>query len=981
MNKTWLLFFVTLLFSEFAVAGRTINSATVDGASSTTVAAGDAISTAVTVKTTGNDASNNWNSTGWRIATTSGTYTCEDTSDVTNSGTTTTTFPITAPLTDGTYNLYLKAFESDDCTGGGAGDEKTFLNAVIVSSELLCSTETSNAAINEIQTTDNFIEIYLKNNADILNWTLYAGTSNVFNLGNGNCNINGTAALDNSSTGATTTSFPADTYITCDYSNDSKMVPAKGEVLLVDNSATPINGDNVVIDYIAYGNVSADWSVNSICGSLYPSHNANNKDIARIPDGSGDLVDNASNSTKGTSNASPSNAIDHYEIYHDGEGISCLSEDITIKACSNADCSSLATENITATLNLDSLAHDIDFTGGEITSSLTYSGGGTITVSLTDISASANITCYVNSEVSANCEMVFDDSSWIIDVPTITACKLETTATIRAVQSETCNALLTGTKPIKFWSTYTNPATNNNSATNTVSISGETITTSSPGTPVNLTFNSNGEATFTIQYKDAGKMQLDATYSGDGLDLAGNDVFVSKPILAVYRDIGDNAADCTSSPLSQCGKFKKAGETFDLNVKAACWTEDDDTNFRDNPHTPNFELDSIGLRPIVIAPSGGNAGNLSISSFDFNLLNEGEEHHVINDQTISEVGVFSFAIDDPTYYFEEELEIGTSPNMGRFYPDHFEVTNSENGAFGNNACTGFSYSGQTFSYAVNPQLQITAYNAATPDAVTQNYTGDFIKLTTADFDYTLPTTDANQLGIDNASLVRINRFADTTTIIDNADGSLEFAFGDDSYSYLHESNSQIAPFSNAVDLQFTSITDSDDVQTQALPSTLQPSGEPIRFGRLSIANAHGSELVPLAVAVQAEFFNGNNWQPNTLDQCTSFNMSPDFQLSNPETADGSLQAGTATMALDGDTTSATLTNNSPLANGVATMTFAAPGKDNQGYVDIQSQTSLNFGWLLGDYDNDGSYDDEATGRASFGVFKGSDNIIFRREIY
>ena len=984
MNKTWLLFFVTLLFSEFAVAGRTINSATVDGASSTTVAAGDAISTAVTVKTTGNDASNNWNSTGWRIATTSGTYTCEDTSDVTNSGTTTTTFPITAPLTDGTYNLYLKAFESDDCTGGGAGDEKTFLNAVIVSSELLCSTETSNAAINEIQTTDNFIEIYLKNNADILNWTLYAGTSNVFNLGNGNCNINGTAALDNSSTGATTTSFPADTYITCDYSNDSKMVPAKGEVLLVDNSATPINGDNVVIDYIAYGNVSADWSVNSICGSLYPSHNANNKDIARIPDGSGDLVDNASNSTKGTSNASPANAIDHYEIYHDGSGITCLSEDINIKACTNTDCSSVASEDITATLNLGPLGQAVTISNGDITPNVNYTTAGTIAISLSNLSTSAPVDCYINNALNASCEMTLADSGFIIDIPTLTACKPDATATIKAVQtdtpSNTCGAAFTGSQTVNFWSTYLNPAT----GSNTIDISSTTIVTSSPGTPVDLDFDINGEATFTVQYDDVGRLLINASHTtGSGLVLTGSDHFVSKPfVLTVYTD--ESNFECISGDAS-CNLFKKAGENFDLKVKAACWEDDADTDFTDNPATPNFEMNSIAVLSSVVAPAGGSNGSLDVTSFNFSTSDNGV--HTI-EQAISEVGVFNFMI-SPSNYFGESLTTQNSPNIGRFYPDHLEAT-IEQGEFDNTRCNdAFTFAGQPFYYTTTPQIIVTAYNAADTKAITTNYTGDFAQSVFLNFTEPSPTTDANAVRADG-NFVQFTRTIAGHTETDHGDGSHTYLFGNDTYVYDKTGANKTDKFINEIHFDFPVLTDNDGTQTfivdenDALSAdliSLKPSGEPIRFGRLSIANVHGSELMPLEVPIQSEYYNGNNWQINTLDECTSLNMSPDFQLSNPETANGSLQAGTATMTLDGGTTSATLTNNSPLANGVATMTFAAPGEDNQGYVDIQSQTSLNFGWLLGDYDNDGSYDDEATGRASFGVFKGSDNIIFRREIY
>lgn len=979
MGKTWLLFFAFLFFSEVSFAARTINSVTVDGASTTTVSVGATISASVNVTTT-NPGGNNWKATGWRIDTNPGVLSCIDHADITTATTTDISFDITAPSTNGLYNLYLRAYPKDNCTGSPSSQSE-LPNAVTAVSELNCSAEASNAVINEIQTTDNFIELYLLNSTDIINWALYVDDVNIARLGTGNCEINGTSDKDNTGSGATNSAFPAGTFITCDFNVN----PSKAEILLVDTSSAFSSGDNVVIDYIGYGNLtpSSIWDINASCGSLYPGHNANNKDIARIPDGTGALVDNASNSTKGKSNASPSNAIDHYEIYHDGSGITCLSEDINIKACTNADCSSVASEDITATLNLGALGQAVTISNGNITPNVNYTTAGTIAISLSNLSTSAPVDCYVNNVASASCEMILADSAFIIDVPTLTACKPNATATIQAVQTDThtntCGAAFTGEKTVEFWSTYISP----NTGTTDLLINTTAISDSSPGTGVLLNFDNAGLATFTVQYNDAGQVQLDAEITdgsifygtGTGLVLKGDDTFVSKPfILTVYTD--ETNYECTSGDAT-CSLFKKAGENFDLKVNAACWESDSDTDYRDNPVTPNFEMSSIAVISNVVAPSGGSSGNLDVSSFNFATTDNGT--HTM-DQAISEVGVFTFAI-SPSNYFGEALTTQNSPYIGRFYPDHFEVTNSENGAFGNNACTGFSYSGQSFTYAVNPQLQITAYNAATPDAVTQNYTGGFVKLTTADFIYTLPTTDASQPGADNANLVRINRFADMTTIIDNANGSLEFAFGDDSYTYLHESNSQIAPFSNAVDLQFTDITDSDNVQTQALPATLQPSGEPIRFGRLTIANAHGSELVPLDVAVQVEFFNGNNWQPNTLDQCTSINMSPDFQLSNPETANGSLQAGTATMTLDGGTTSAALTNSSPLANGVATMTFAAPGEDNQGYVDIQSQTSLNFGWLLGDYDNDGVYDDEATGRASFGLFKGSENIIFRREVY
>jgi MSHA biogenesis protein MshQ len=664
--------------------------------------------------------------------------------------------------------------------------------------------------------------------------------------------------------------------------------------------------------------------------------------------------------------------IDHYEIYHDGSGITCLGEDINIKACANADCSSLASNDITATLNLGPLGQSVTISNGDITPNITYTTAGTIAIGLDNISLSAPVDCYVNNIENASCEMTLADSGFIIDMPTLTACKPNATATIQAVQTDnntnTCGAALLGNQTVDFWSTYISP----NSGSTDLLINTTPIADSSAGTGVSLSFDSDGLATFTVQYDDAGQVQLNAEHTmGSGLVLEGDNTFVSTPVLlTVYTE--ETNFECVSGNAS-CNTFIKAGENFDLKVNAACWENDADTDFTDNPVTPNFELSSIAVLSSVVAPSGGSNGSLDITSFNFSTSDNGI--HTM-DQAISEVGVFNFSI-SPSNYFGESLTTQNSPNIGRFYPDHFTITNTVDGTF-EDACTGFSYSGQNFSYTDNPELTVTAYNAASTPEITQNYTGDFIKLVANNFIITAPTTDALQVGLDNINLVQLTWSKETASLSDHSDGSVSFVSGDDIYSYLHEGNSRINEFLPIADLEFTSITDSDGVETQALPSTLQPSGNAIHFGRLAIANTHGSELTSLPVTIQTEYFNAHNWQLNSADQCTVLTLNSDFQLSNTETNGGSLQAGAATMTIDAGTTSASLTN---LINGKATMTFSAPGENNQGYVDILSQMSLNHDWLLGDYDNNGSYDDEATGRASFGIFKGSDNIIFRREVY
>ena len=44
-------------------------------------------------------------------------------------------------------------------------------------------------------------------------------------------------------------------------------------------------------------------------------------------------------------------------------------------------------------------------------------------------------------------------------------------------------------------------------------------------------------------------------------------------------------------------------------------------------------------------------------------------------------------------------------------------------------------------------------------------------------------------------------------------------------------------------------------------------------------------------------------------------------------------------------------------------------------------SSASLPSLLGDWDGDLSYDDNPSGRATFGIYKGRDAIIYERELY
>jgi PKD repeat protein len=102
-----------------------------DGGTSVTVGPGESITIQINVTTSGS--SNDWESTSWRISTTSpGTMTCVNTPNHTSSGTYTETFSITAPSTAGTYNAYFRAHDGNSCSSTDQSSLHTMTNAVVV---------------------------------------------------------------------------------------------------------------------------------------------------------------------------------------------------------------------------------------------------------------------------------------------------------------------------------------------------------------------------------------------------------------------------------------------------------------------------------------------------------------------------------------------------------------------------------------------------------------------------------------------------------------------------------------------------------------------------------------------------------------------------------------------------------------------------------------------------------------------------------
>jgi MSHA biogenesis protein MshQ len=344
---------------------------------------------------------------------------------------------------------------------------------------------------------------------------------------------------------------------------------------------------------------------------------------------------------------------------------------------------------------------------------------------------------------------------------------------------------------------------------------------------------------------------------------------------------------------------------------------------------------------------------------------------VSNTATYSEVGVFQMQAYDDTFSgvdagdgssVAERTAYSTISTVGRFVPDHFSLTS---GAV-TSACTSgaptFSYMNQSFQ-SVSATLQA------------QNATGSL-------------TVNYDSLGFAPGSLASVAWQAENAD--NGTDLSARLSVPSPSPLWtggVYSLSTAAARFRRATpddpdgpfdNLQLgVRLIDPDGVTLNGMDMNAATAGAcapcnakavgsatSVRFGRLSLRNAHGSELRPLRMPVSAEYWNGIGFVTNAADSCTTVGA---VSLNAPP----STCTLTPTIAGIG----------AALLNGSAALTLGAPNV--RGCADLRITTPV---WMRGHWDEasdpDGdattTYDDNAAGRATFGTFR--DRMIFRREV-
>ena len=252
-----------------------------------------------------------------------------------------------------------------------------------------------------------------------------------------------------------------------------------------------------------------------------------------------------------------------------------------------------------------------------------------------------------------------------------------------------------------------------------------------------------------------------------------------------------------------------------------------------------------------------------------------------------------------------------SPSFGRFYPDHYEASL---GVTQGCSADGFSYMGQPFSMtsASAGSMQIKALAAGQTFATAPglpSYTGAYTPLASVWFgaqNGVGSTTDLIRC-VSSTQNATANRCVATTlpykAAASNAWTAGSFTVAPTTYYFDPPKDATTTPDSTwgPYDSLSVGVTVSDsDGSTLTIPAgqsfvlngdTYQSVNGSLpmkmRYGRMRIQNASGSEQVPIVVPVLLEYWSGSAWMPNLLDAtCTRL-------LGPPPTAYGGNTAAAA----------------------------------------------------------------------------------------
>lgn len=457
----------------------------------------------------------------------------------------------------------------------------------------------------------------------------------------------------------------------------------------------------------------------------------------------------------------------------------------------------------------------------------------------------------------------------------------------------------------------------------------EPSATSDWSATTNLSFPAGSPSvatSYAFTYADVGEVELFARNAAATAQKATSNKFVVKPagfVLSAIKRSSDNFANpAAASPAGAA--FVRAGEDFSVTVTAL--------NSAGNV-TPNFGKEKVP-ESVLLDPANVTAGMVTPPDVlgDFASFNNGVSTGTAF--TWSEVGIITLTpmIKDGNYLGAGDVTGTASGNVGRFYPDHFDTEIDSVSGVPMTCPSGLSCSGVGIVYSGQPfGLTVTAMNVGGTATANYNTTTGFSNATTLSALGVLGA-DTAPTGAGAMDVLSVNAFSAgvaSTTV--------------EKYTFT------------ATDTVPTNIhirADDGEVSSKRLTdptATSVEAGVTVVSGRIKVANAYGSNLLPLSLIASAQYYTANGWVPSITDSVTHLTLA-------------------ATYTVGAGTTAVTLTPSiGDLSNGLLTIKLGKPSGGASGAVTISPTAP--------------SYLPVTSGTATFGIYKGNNNFIYQREAY
>lgn len=672
--------------------------------------------------------------------------------------------------------------------------------------------------------------------------------------------------------------------------------------------------------------------------------------------------------------------LNHVRLIHDGAALVCTRESLTLRACANAACTTLFTDNVSVSLgNVGTWSSNpVTISGGNATVTLGNGNAGTVTLSGTVTAPTASTTavqCYRGS-TAGDCALVFSNGSCSLDAVEVGRANNTPIFTKRIGGSLTLDVLALNSGVIN--------------TTATSAVSARLVTGS--GTGCGTTFLSDA-VPFIFATANAGRRTVTFTpyraapdvrvlLTSGTLVQCSSDNFTIRPSTLTVTSPDANA---DSSGLSgSATPVRKAGrDTFRLTATADGYTGTPLVNVN-LVESAQAATGVMAVADAVPLPKPSVASTYTYSEVGyFHLLPYG----VYDDGSFADVDENKAV---PECFGDSNLGSETAPadpnivnaagklgcyfgntantsNVGRFTPDHYALSDGSivnRSAIAACAASEFSYLGEQ----LNARFTLTAQNA--DDETTVNYTGAFVRLN--------PITQLGVAAVDDPPVavppaVRTpfptcplgtplcitpgpgsGSFADGVSVAPGLTVALTTTRGATRAGPFETFKVGVAPVDSdgvkigAYDIDTTNVT--AGTADHALVAATK-----VRYGRLNIDNAYGSELLNLTMKASAQYWSGAGYATNLLDDCTPLDTAS-FTM---EDYIPGITTGNMGMSK--------VTSGGPLADGVGKFVLAKPGPvvpTSKGSVMLKS----NLPYLPG------------RGRATFGVYKAGP-VIYVRETY